>query len=138
MRFLVDEHIDFRLVSALRKAGFQVVSIAEISPRATDKEIITLALQQESVLITADKDFGELVYATKAKSSGVLLLRYNYPQRKTMLVGDVLNFIEQYGQDLLGSFAVLRPGRVKISKLPDFSDFDNSPDWSVSPSKGKK
>ena len=63
MRFLADESCDFAVVRALRTAGHKVLAVAEISPRANDSEVIRLALEQDLILLTEDKDFGQLVYA---------------------------------------------------------------------------
>jgi predicted nuclease of predicted toxin-antitoxin system len=49
-------------VDALRQAGYEVDYIAEIAPGADDSDVLARANRQESVLITGDKDFGELVY----------------------------------------------------------------------------
>jgi len=61
--FLADESCDFAVVRSLRSAGYDVVAIAEIAPRTQDPEVIDLAVQQRRVLLTEDKDFGQLVYA---------------------------------------------------------------------------
>ncbi len=76
MRFLADESCDFAVVRALREAGHEVVAIAEISPRATDEAVIEIALREERILLTEDKDFGRLVYAHRQITGGVLLLRF--------------------------------------------------------------
>jgi predicted nuclease of predicted toxin-antitoxin system len=63
LHFLADESCDFGVVRLLRTAGYEVTAIAEILPRADDKKVIKIALEKKSVLITEDKDFGQLVYA---------------------------------------------------------------------------
>ena len=63
LRFLADEGCDFAVVRALRSAGFDVLAIAEVAPRADDSDIIDLAAGESRVLLTEDKDFGQLVYA---------------------------------------------------------------------------
>ena len=60
-RFLADEGVDFRLVTALRER-YPVVSIAEENPSITDDEVLQLAVETDSVLLTEDKDFGEMVF----------------------------------------------------------------------------
>ena len=59
---VADESCDAALVRVLRGAGHDVVSIAETSPGAVDRVVLALALTGERVLLTRDKDFGELVF----------------------------------------------------------------------------
>ncbi len=65
MEFVADESCDFAVVRTLRKDGHEVIAIAEISPRIPDEEVLARAREGGQVLITEDKDFGELVYAAK-------------------------------------------------------------------------
>jgi hypothetical protein len=76
LRFLADESCGFGVVRALRAAGFRVIAVSEVSPGADDNAVIDLAIQERSVLITEDKDFGQLVYAHGRDSLGILFLRY--------------------------------------------------------------
>jgi len=57
-------------VQALREAGHDVVAIAEIARGATDDQVLERALNEKQVLITEDRDFGELVYASGRSSAG--------------------------------------------------------------------
>jgi hypothetical protein len=60
------------------------VAVAEISPRVGDDEVLRLAHEDERVLLTEDKDFGELVYARGLDSCGVVLFRFPAGTRATM------------------------------------------------------
>ena len=62
MRFLADESCDFNVVRALREAEFDVLAVVEVIPRATDARVIELAVVEDRVLLTEDKDFGQLVF----------------------------------------------------------------------------
>ena len=94
-----------------------LTAITEILPRADDKKVIKIALERKSVLITEDKDFGQLVYAFGYGSVGVLLLRYPASARKRLLK-DILKFVQQQQDKLIECFAVLQPGRVRIGRVP--------------------
>ena len=119
MRFLADECCDFGLVRALRETGHDVQAVADISPRAEDPVVIALAAMEDRILLTEDKDFGQLVYAAGAPSSaGVILLRYPVTARQAVKK-TLLELIQQKGDQLAGRFAVVRPGRVRISAVPD-------------------
>jgi hypothetical protein len=68
MRFLADESCDFSVMRALRSAKHDVVAIAEVSPRAEDDDVRERAVSDERILITEDKDFGQLVYASNEEN----------------------------------------------------------------------
>jgi predicted nuclease of predicted toxin-antitoxin system len=84
MRFLADESCDFAIVRALRAAGHDVVAVAERLPGAEDQAVIDLAAQDERILLTEDKDFGQLIHASKERGRGVILLRYPVEARMHM------------------------------------------------------
>ena len=60
MRFLADESCDFSVVRALRSADHDVVAIAEVSPREEDDAVMERAVRAGRILVTEDKDFGQL------------------------------------------------------------------------------
>jgi predicted nuclease of predicted toxin-antitoxin system len=75
MKLLADEGIDKPIVDALRNAGFDVVYILESSPSVKDDFILSLANSEKRIVITQDKDFGELVFRLKQAHYGVILIR---------------------------------------------------------------
>ena len=117
MRFLADESCDFAVVRALRAAGFDVLCVAESSPRAEDSEIIGLAFREERILLTEDKDFGRLVYSHGQETLGVIFLRFPTFARR-QISRDVVNLVKQQGEKLAGSFITVQPGRIRMSHAP--------------------
>ena len=117
MRFLADESCAFAVVRALRAAGFDVLCISESTPRAGDSEVIGLALREESILLTEDKDFGRLVYSHGQETLGVIFLRFPTFARR-QISKDVVNLVKQQGEKLAGSFITVQPGRIRISRAP--------------------
>ncbi len=75
MRLLADEGVHQGLVAALREAGYSVTYVAEAMPAASDEHVLNKATDIGAVLITTDKDFGELVFRQKLTHCGVVLLR---------------------------------------------------------------
>ena len=76
MNFVADESCAGPVIRALREAGHDVVAIAEIAKGATDEQVLERAVSEKRVLITEDRDFGELVYARGRSSAGVILVRF--------------------------------------------------------------
>jgi predicted nuclease of predicted toxin-antitoxin system len=79
MRLVADESCDFAVVSAVRSAGHDVISITERMPGAEDEQVIKLAATERRLLLTEDKDFRQLVFAAAKDNSGVILIRYPMP-----------------------------------------------------------
>jgi len=102
VRFLADESCDVSVVRALGRAGHDVLAIAEISPRADDADVLGLALRDGRILLTEDKDFGQLVYASAHQSAGVILLRFSARVRAS-LATSVLDLIDRLGARLRSS-----------------------------------
>ena len=75
MKFLADENIGYKIIKPLRELGFDIKSILEINKGLADSAVLSLADKDSRILITTDKDFGELVYLNKLVHRGVILLR---------------------------------------------------------------
>jgi predicted nuclease of predicted toxin-antitoxin system len=112
VEFVADESCDFAVVRALRANGHQVIAIAEVSPRIPDEQVLRLASAEGRVLVTEDKDFGELVYAQKQVMSGVVLLRFPGDARTTMAQATV-DAVKAIGTNLSNRFTVVEPGRIR-------------------------
>lgn len=75
MKFLADESVDHPIIARLREDGHTVDSIAEESPGVRDEEVLARAVGEGMILLTGDKDLGELVYRGRLPHAGVLLFR---------------------------------------------------------------
>jgi predicted nuclease of predicted toxin-antitoxin system len=71
MQFVADESVDAQIVAKLLQDGFDVFYIAEASPSISDTRVLAAANRRKSVLITADKDFGDLVYRQQKSHKGI-------------------------------------------------------------------
>jgi len=69
--FLADEGVDRQIVERLRLDGHDVFYVAEMAPGITDEIVLSASRNSERVLITADKDFGELLFWQQQASTGV-------------------------------------------------------------------
>jgi predicted nuclease of predicted toxin-antitoxin system len=114
VRFLADENCDYEVIKALQREGHDVRSVSDISPRAEDAEVITLAIREKRILLTEDKDFGQLVYSHREEGFGVIFLRYPSPVRR-QIAKDVIQLTKQHGEKLFGCFVTVQPGRIRIS-----------------------
>jgi len=115
MNFIADESVDQPIVDYLRKNNYNVTAIVEMDPGLPDKQVFDIANESKAILITADKDFGELVFLQNAITFGVILIRFSglTLRKKTKIV---YNAIKKHGNEIEGSFTVITPGIVRIRK----------------------
>jgi predicted nuclease of predicted toxin-antitoxin system len=113
VRFLADENVDKPIVERLRKDGHEVIYLIEIEQSISDDEVIQRANQESALLLTADKDFGELVFRQGRLVYGVVLIRMAglSSQRKA---GMVAMAVQEHADELADNFAVITPGAVRI------------------------
>ena len=71
MKLVADESVDFPIIEALRTAGHDVLAVIELAPGINDETVLELANQRQALLLTADKDFGELVHRLRRIHRGV-------------------------------------------------------------------
>jgi len=76
VQFLADESLDMAVVPALRLAGFDVRAVAEERPGTADEDVAALAMADDRILLTEDRDFGRIVYALLRETGGVIYMRY--------------------------------------------------------------
>jgi predicted nuclease of predicted toxin-antitoxin system len=113
VRFLIDESTGKKLGYLLIDARHDVVFVSDWKPGATDSEVIKKAYEDNRIIITDDKDFGELIFRLKMKSNGVILIRTyaTDPDFRFKLLSKLLKAI-----DVRNKFIVIRNEAVKIAK----------------------
>jgi len=113
LNFLADENVDRQIIERLRHEGYNVRYIAEENAGISDDEVLDLANKAESLLLTADKDFGELVFRQRKITCGVVLIRLaGLTQRRKAEI--VVDTISRHGTELLNSFSVITIGAIRI------------------------
>ena len=113
LRFLADESCDFGVVKALRAEGYDVVALTEITSHTIDSEVVALSYSEKRILLTEDKDFGQLVFASQADSAGVILIRYPGNARKSLQEA-VIKLIHEQGTEIQNAFVVMQPGQIRM------------------------
>lgn len=113
MNLVADESVDFTIVLYLRKRGLSIYAIAEQEPSISDEDVLHIALHHDAILITEDKDFGELVFRLRLPNNGVILLRLSgyKPEDKGKLAG---NAILAHLPELKHAFSVFDGNRIRI------------------------
>ncbi len=115
MHLLADESVDGQIVAQLRVGGHTVLYVAEMEPGISDTSVLEQANANNALLITEDKDFGELVYRQGLVHLGVVLVRLTglASITKGRIVADA---ITQRESETPNAFTVISPGLVRIRK----------------------
>ena len=116
IKFLVDNSSGKKLANALKKQKYDVVYAGDNLPNAEDEEILDLAEKQDRVLITNDKDFGELIFRQRKSSNGVILLRLknDFPDYRIKIL---LTLIKKLRTKLKKKFIVASEDKFRMKKL---------------------
>ena len=113
MRLVADESVDGPIVERLRAEGHEILYVAELDPGISDEVILEQARTASYLLITADKDFGELIFRLKRLPAGVILLRLagltNLRKAET-----VASAMQDHGDSMIEAFTVITPGSIRI------------------------
>lgn len=99
MKFLLDESADLPLVAFLQGRGHDVTSVVQNYPRSiADTAVLAIAVREDRVLITNDKDFGELVFHRHLRHAGIILFRLEnepIPIKQQWLVRILTDYADQ-------------------------------------------
>lgn len=116
MRFLADENVSHYVVERLRDAGFDVTAIGLTIPGASDGDVLAAAMRDGRILVTEDRDFGELIVRQRLEVQGVVLLELD--RLSNVAEADrVAAVVSTNGDKLSGNLLVIEPGRVRIRPL---------------------
>jgi predicted nuclease of predicted toxin-antitoxin system len=113
MRLVADENLDRTVVVRLREAGHEVASVAEMEPGIQDEAVLATANSLGAMLVTEDKDFGELAFRRSLVHHGVILVRLAglpVEAKADLLIAT----LAEHGGELPASFVVVSPGMVRI------------------------
>lgn len=118
MRLCANENLPGDCVLRLRQDGHDVLWIREAAPGSSDNAVLARAREENRLLITFDKDFGELVFRHGAKASqGVVLFRIAQPSATA--VAARIAVILASRDDWAGNFSVVEEFAVRMRSLPD-------------------
>jgi predicted nuclease of predicted toxin-antitoxin system len=117
MRWLADECIHADVVRSLRADGHDVFYAAESARQAPDRSLVVQAMDERRIIVTEDKDFGEIVFGEGRETRGIVLLRL--PPRLWRLKGPLLrDAIALHGEALYDRFTVIEETRLRSQPLP--------------------
>jgi len=116
-KFLADENMPSKVVAALRASGYDVAWVSELMPGADDRAVLRVSHDEQRVLLTLDKDFGEIAFRFgQTASCGIILLRprLKSPDHVARLAVTLL----AQSVDWENHFSVAQEGHVRVVQLP--------------------
>ena len=116
MKFLADECCDAGLVVSLRADGHDVTYVTEQNVGSSDDEVLLRAYNEGRILLTEDKDFGELAYRLRKPSAGIVLIRIDVKD-KNLKWPRLKSLIEKYEERLPGHFVVIQTNKYRFRPL---------------------
>jgi predicted nuclease of predicted toxin-antitoxin system len=113
MKLVADEGVDRQIVEQLRADGHDVLYVAEMESGISDDMVLQRANEHSALLVTEDKDFGELVYRQRLVHFGVVLVRLHGLSSGTK-ARMVSGAFARHGLEMADAFSVMSPGMVRI------------------------
>jgi predicted nuclease of predicted toxin-antitoxin system len=114
LKFLIDIGVSKKLEEWLRVSGYDIKAMRDIDPKAEDTKILSVAVSESRMVVTMDKDFGELVFKSGKAHAGVLILRLEDATGHEKI--EVMKAILRDHEDkLYGKFCVFHSGRLRVA-----------------------
>ena len=113
---IADENIEQYWIELLRSNQYEVYSIREKHPGLSDTAIISLVKNLEGILLTEDKDFGELVFAYSIKDISIIFLRYDQPHY-SKVESHLLKAISLYHDIDSPVFVTVTENKIRVRRL---------------------
>lgn len=116
MRILANENFPGEAIEALRERGHDIVWIRTDAPGSKDRAILQQAQIEKRIIVTFDKDFGELAFHSRLPAScGIILFRISAPSPASVIHKIVENLESR--SDWHGNFAVINDNQIRIRLL---------------------
>ena len=114
---LADENIHADIIIALRQHGYNVYSVKENKRGERDINIAAFSVETPRIILTSDKDFGEIVFAQKKPVAGVILLRFSFNDRQLIILR-LINFLEtEKPANLYNKFVTITIQKIRVKIL---------------------
>jgi predicted nuclease of predicted toxin-antitoxin system len=113
MKFILDENVDFRLISFLTRLGHDALSVLHWMPYGRpDEDVLAIAMREKRILLTNDKDFGELLIRWNLPHTGVILMRLKNERLENVQVR-LLHVLTHY-QNHLHHLLIITQTKIRV------------------------
>lgn len=117
MQFLANENFPRASIHRLRTIGHDVVSVLECATGAKDRQVLVKATSEKRVILTFDRDYGEMIYRLKLPApAGIVYFRFN-PMSPEEPADQLIELLTVGDVSLSGMFSVIERGRLRQRPL---------------------
>ena len=118
IKILADVNVEKAIVDFLREQDFDVIWIPDYNCKLSDEDLLKFANKDKRIIITNDKDFGELVYHQKKVKTGIILIRIK-GQEVNKKLRSLKKLFRFYKNKIENHFIVISERRIRIRILGD-------------------
>lgn len=111
-----DENLSQRWINLIKESGYETFSVREHFAGITDMEVTKIAIDKNALIVTEDKDFGDIVFAQNIKNVSVALLRYDQPDYET-IANLLLSTLQQHFKSQEHCFYTITKQQVRRRRL---------------------
>jgi len=115
MKIVADESVDYGVILELRKHGYNVLAIEDSYKGSEDEMVLEISLKENSILMTEDKDFGELVFRLNKAHIGIVLIRLlgvDLESKNKIIIKS----LQENFETMKNSFSVISENQTRIRK----------------------
>ncbi len=116
MKFLVDECVGNSVAQWLKDNNYAVVAVKHVMPQASDDVILEKAFAEGLILITCDKDFGEMIFKQNRKHAGVILLRL-VDERMASKITAIQAVFSKHSHEIEGNFIIATDTTIRVTRF---------------------
>lgn len=113
---IFDENVEQYWIDLISSAGLDYISIREGNQGISDLQVVELVKRYQGLLITEDKDFGELVFAFGVRDLSILFLRYDQPQYD-QIEESLLEILKRYLNGEVSGFITITRKKIRIRRI---------------------
>jgi predicted nuclease of predicted toxin-antitoxin system len=118
MKWLADENISGSAIAFLRQRGQEVFSVARLAPSVPDEQVIQIALDRQCILLSFDRDHGDLIFGQAVPPPPAVVYLRLYPPNPEALEKILSVLIDLGDSGLNGQFTVVTPDGIRQRALP--------------------
>ena len=116
LKFLADVNIEKTIVEFIRNSGHDILWIPDYNPKISDKDLLQLAVSEQRILLTNDKDFGYFVFLQKKSAKGIILFRIK-GQKTEHKLKNLKELLHSYQDKINESFIVITNKKIRFIPL---------------------
>lgn len=116
MKWLADACVDARLVESLKMAGCDIRQLASQETSLSDEDVLKIAYEEERILLTDDKDFGEWVVRRKSPVHGLIIVRID-PLEINLKISQLIDIYKNFKDELRGKILIVGPEHYRLRPI---------------------